>query len=54
MSDLIYIAAIFAFFAMAALFVRGCDLLIGSDEEALAERVTGTPEPESDDGKVAA
>ena len=37
MADLIYVAIIVAFFALAALFVVGCDRIIGSDEAALAQ-----------------
>lgn len=34
MADLIFVLVIVAFFAMAALFVKLCDRIIGSDEEA--------------------
>jgi hypothetical protein len=54
MSDLIFVAALFAFFALAALFVKACDLIIGPDEEALAQRVTETLDPEPDGGRLAA
>jgi hypothetical protein len=54
MSDLIFVAALFAFFALAALFVKACDLIIGPDEEALAQRVTETSDPEPDGGRLAA
>ena len=54
MADLIYVAVIVAFFALAALFVKACDLIIGPDEEALAQRVTGAPDPEPGDKRVAA
>lgn len=37
MSDLIYVAAVLALVFLAALFVVGCDHLVGSDEQALAE-----------------
>ena len=37
MQDLIYVAVMVAFFAVAALFVVACDKIIGSDEVALAE-----------------
>jgi hypothetical protein len=37
MQDLIYVALILAFFVIAALFVKGCDLIIGPDEEALGD-----------------
>jgi hypothetical protein len=35
-NDVINVAILIAFFALAALFVIACDKLIGSDEEALA------------------
>ena len=41
MADVIYVAVIVAFFALAALFVVACDRIIGADEAA----VTGTREP---------
>ena len=41
MADLIYVAVIIAFFAVAALFVVACDHIIGADDSA----VTGTREP---------
>jgi len=37
MQDVIYIALIVAFFGLAALFVKGCDLIIGPDEDVLSE-----------------
>jgi len=42
MSDIVYVAIIIAFFALAALFVKACDRIIGSDEESEATR-TSTP-----------
>jgi hypothetical protein len=47
MQDLIYVAVLVAFFALAGLFVVACDKIIGSDEAALAqsEPAGGTPEP---------
>jgi hypothetical protein len=39
-ADLIYIAVVVAFFALAALFVVACDRIIGADDSA----VTGTRE----------
>ena len=41
MADLIYVAVLIAFFAVAALFVVACDHIIGGDDSA----VTGTREP---------
>ena len=37
MQDIVYVAVIVAFFAIAALFVVACDRIIGTDENALAE-----------------
>jgi hypothetical protein len=55
MQDLIYVASMIAFFAIAALFVVACDKLIGSDEAALAQHqpVGGEPEPEVLEEKAA-
>ena len=51
MADLIYVAMIIAFFAVAGLFVVACDRIIGADDSNL----TGTREPAPhDDEKVAA
>ena len=41
MADLIFVAVIVAFFAVAALFVVACDHIIGADDSAH----TGTREP---------
>jgi hypothetical protein len=35
-SDLFFLAIILTFFLLAALFVRGCDRIIGADETAPA------------------
>jgi hypothetical protein len=40
-ADLIFVAVIVAFFAVAALFVVACDHIIGADDSAH----TGTREP---------
>jgi len=37
MEDLIYVAVVIGFFALAALFTIGCDRLIGPDDVALEE-----------------
>jgi hypothetical protein len=37
MEDLLYVAVVIVFFAIAALFVVGCDKLIGPDDVALEE-----------------
>jgi hypothetical protein len=34
MADLIYVAVLIGFFALAALFVRACDHIVGPDDEA--------------------
>ncbi len=48
MSDVAFVAVLLAFFALATLFVRGCDRIIGPDEAeltgAVAEPVAGDPE----------
>jgi hypothetical protein len=46
MQDLVFVATIVAFFALMLVFVRACDLIIGSDEQALVDRAGGAPEPE--------
>jgi hypothetical protein len=46
MADLIYIAVLLAFFAVAGLFVVACDRIIGPDDVALREGLTGAPAPE--------
>ena len=38
MVDLLFVAVIVAFFALAVLLVRACDAVIGRDEEAAGER----------------
>ena len=35
MSDVVFVAIILVFFAFAVLFIRICEWLIGSDEEAM-------------------
>jgi hypothetical protein len=35
MADLIYVAVLIGFFALAALFVVACDHIVGPDEETL-------------------
>jgi hypothetical protein len=37
MADVAFVLIILAFFALAAAFVRACDRIIGSDEEAFAD-----------------
>ena len=50
MQDVIYLAVLAAFFAVAGLFAYACDRIIGPDEEALAEGARGTVEPEPEPG----
>lgn len=33
MTDLLFVLVVLAFFALTALFVRGCEILIGSDTQ---------------------
>jgi hypothetical protein len=40
MNDFAYVAIIIAFFALAALFVKACDRIIGPDELSDAPRAT--------------
>jgi len=42
----VFIATLLAFFFVLALFVAACDRMIGSDEEAFADRTPGTGEKE--------
>jgi hypothetical protein len=54
MQDAIYLLVLFAFFGLAGLFVIACDRIIGSDEEALAQGLGGTPAAEPGQDKEAA
>ena len=56
MADVIYLAVMFAFFGVAALFVVACDKIIGPDDVALREGLTTapTPEPELEQRRAAA
>jgi hypothetical protein len=47
--DLVYVATLIAFFAIAALFVVGCDRIIGSDETALSETLPAFQPPEAEE-----
>jgi hypothetical protein len=42
-NDFAFLAILVAFFALAALFVAGCDRIIGTEEEAFTEASTGAP-----------
>lgn len=46
MVDLAFVTIIIVFFALAALFVRACDHMIGADEEPIADISTADQEPE--------
>jgi hypothetical protein len=46
MADVVYLLLVAAFFALAALFVKACEILIGPDELAATAADT-RPEPES-------
>ncbi len=46
MADLVYLLITVGFFALAALFVRACEAIIGPDELAMPAGVDET-EPES-------
>lgn len=48
MADLIYVAALFVFFGIAALFVVACDKIIGPDDVALREGLTSSTTSEPD------
>ena len=54
MRDLVFIVVLVAFFLFGALFVRVCDSIIGSDEEAFAEGVPEGLEPEPSEEQLAA
>ena len=47
MADVAFVAVLLAFFAVATLFVRGCDRIIGSDETEIAGGDAGTAEERS-------
>lgn len=44
MNDFSYVAVILVFFAVAALFVKACDRIIGPDEESEAPRAAAPPD----------
>lgn len=46
MQDLLYVAIMVVFVVVTALFVVGCDKIIGPDDVALAEQERGEPEQE--------
>lgn len=44
MADLIYLFVFAAFFALAALYVKACEAIIGPDQQAAAETEPVEPE----------
>jgi hypothetical protein len=46
MADVIYLLVVAAFFALAALFVKACEIIIGPDEAAVPAAADET-EPEA-------
>jgi hypothetical protein len=46
MADVVYLLVFISFFALAALFVRACEAIIGPDEQAVPEP-RREPQPES-------
>jgi hypothetical protein len=50
MADLLFIALMIVFFALAVLLVRACDLIIGPDEDV----IIGTVESTDDGVEIAA
>jgi hypothetical protein len=47
--DLVYVAVLVVFFALSALFVVGCDRIIGSDEAALAQTLPAFQETDPEE-----
>jgi len=54
MNDVSYVAIIIAFFALAALFVKACDRIIGPDELSQAPRAAVADPADAADTKAAA
>ena len=46
MADVVYLLVIVSFFALAAVFVKACEAIIGPDEQAVPAG-TGATAPES-------
>jgi len=46
MNDFAFVGIMLAFFALASLFVAGCDRIIGTEEEAFAA-ATSSSDPEA-------
>jgi hypothetical protein len=45
-NDLTYLAILFALFNVSMLFIKACDRLIGSDEEALGRSAEDSRQPD--------
>lgn len=54
MNDFAYVAIIIAFFALAALFVKACDLIIGLDEASEAPAGSAPQGANKDHDRMAA
>ena len=52
MLDVLFVSVMVGLFAVTALFVKVCDRIIGTDEEASADAPAAAPEPQQK--KVAA
>ena len=48
MSDLLLVALVIGFFALAALYVRGCERLVGRPEPGRADPTQAEPGPQAD------
>jgi len=46
MQDVIFLAVLTAFFALAVVFVKACELIIGPDVEAVRAETGSTPDRE--------
>jgi hypothetical protein len=54
MTDILMLAILVAFFALAVVFVKACERIIGPDIEAVRNERVATDEAATDDGAVAA
>jgi hypothetical protein len=53
MSDILLVAVVIGFFALAALYVRGCELLVGRPDPGRATPASTDDAPDSDTSVVA-
>ena len=53
MNDFAFVGIMLAFFALASLFVAGCDRIIGSEEEAFAAATSSDPASDPEPAPVA-